>query len=95
MPFVASASGLNRRHAGSEAAILGEERRGIDVQFLNAVHGHAGAETAGRRVGDVRLVDQHGAPLFASAVHSQAAIRGACDAGEQWQHIVHGRRARG
>ena len=95
VPFVAAAPGLHRHHAGTEAAVLRQKGRAEHVHHLDAVHRHAGAESAGGRVGDIGLVHQQGAALFARTVDLQAPIGHAHNARQQRQRVVHRRRARG
>src|SRR5205085_7015281 len=67
VPLVAAAPRLDRDDAGGEAPVLRQVRRLEDADGFNAINRHGGAELAGRRIGDIRRVDDERAAVLALA----------------------------
>src|SRR6185295_19342812 len=88
MPLLAAALGLNRNDALCKAAILGQKRSLQYVDGLDAIQGNTLAKCAGCRIGDIGLVDDHGAAFLSRAVDFQFAFLVANHAGDERQRVI-------
>src|SRR5579863_2078897 len=88
VPLFAAAARFHRDHALGEAAILREKRSVENVHGFNGVDGDALPEVAGGGIGDVALIDYHGAAFLAGAFNLHLAVGSPHDARLERQDVV-------